>query len=183
MRRAPTLRTHLLATTALSLLALTGCATTEEQSSGSTAPDAAQPSGPPTDTFKDLPQGTPVAFEDLKVGMCSNHRGDVQADQFVGVVDCETPHFLEVVSQVTLPGDASTAFPGDRGVMDLMRTACEPKLAPLIGSRRGSLVSLYLAPLNKKSWDAGNRLGHCAIAFPAPKSGTFAEAGATGGQG
>ncbi|MFG2732696.1 hypothetical protein [Streptomyces canus] len=92
---------------------------------------------------------------------------------------------FEVVSQVTLPGDASTAFPGDRGVMDRMRTACEPKLAPLIGSRRGSLVSLYLALLNKKSWDAGNRLGHCAISFAVPKSGRFAGAGAgaTGGQG
>ncbi|MGW0395928.1 septum formation family protein [Streptomyces sp. NPDC003042] len=179
MRRASTL---LLATTALGLLTLAGCATTADKPAGSAASDAGRPSGPQAggDPFKDLPQGTPVAFKDLKVGMCSNHRGDVQWDGSVGTVDCRTPHFFEIISQVTLPGDASAKFPGDRGVVDQMRAACEPQLAPLIGSRRGTLISLYLAPLNQKSWNAGNRLGHCGIAFAVPRSGTFAEAGGQG---
>ncbi|CAM5231333.1 septum formation family protein [Streptomyces avidinii] len=177
MRRSPTL---LLATAVLGVLTLAGCATTSDKPAGST-PDAGQHSGPPpADPFKDLPQGTPVAFKDLKAGMCSNHRGDVQSDQTVGTVDCGTPHFFEVVSQVTLPDDAAARFPGDRGVMDRMRTACEPKLAPMIGSRRGELISLYLAPMNKKSWEAGNRLGHCGIAYAAPRSGTLAESGGQG---
>ncbi|MFI7360147.1 septum formation family protein [Streptomyces avidinii] len=177
MRRSPTL---LLATAVLGVLTLAGCATTSDKPVGS-APDTDQHSGPPpVDPFKDLPQGTPVAFKDLKAGMCSNHRGDVQSDQTVGTVDCGTPHFFEVVSQVTLPGDAAAPFPGDRGVMDRMRTACEPKLAPMIGSRRGELISLYLAPMNKKSWEAGNRLGHCGIAYAVPRSGTLAESGGQG---
>ncbi|APU40020.1 septum formation family protein [Streptomyces sp. TN58] len=174
MRRSPTL---LLATAALGVLTLTACATTGDKPAGS-APADGQPSGPrPADPFKDLPQGTPVAFKDLKAGMCSNHRGDVQSDQTVGTVDCGTPHFFEVVSQVTLPDGDAAEFPGDRGVMDRMRTACEPQLAPLIGSQRGALISLYLAPMNKKSWDAGNRLGHCGIAYAAPRTGSLAEAG------
>ncbi|MFE5677728.1 septum formation family protein [Streptomyces erythrochromogenes] len=174
MRRSPTL---LLATAALGVLALAGCATTEDKPADS-APAAGQPSGPPSaDPFKDLPQGTPVAFKDLKAGMCSNHRGDVRSDQAVGTVDCATPHFFEVVSQVALPDAEGAEFPGDRGVMDRMRTACEPKLAPMIGSRRGALISLYLAPMDKKSWDAGNRLGHCGIAYAAPSTGTLAESG------
>ncbi|NXY94901.1 septum formation family protein [Streptomyces sp. BR123] len=179
MRRASN---PVLVTAALGLLTLTGCATVDDKPNGSAASDAGRPSGPPAgaDPFKDLPQGTPVAFKDLKTGMCSNHRDDVQADQSIGVVDCTTPHFLEVVSQVTLSAEASAAFPGDRGVMDLMRTACEPTLAPMIGSRRGELISVYLAPMNQKSWDAGNRLGQCAIGYAVPRSGTFAQAGGQG---
>ncbi|MFI5621143.1 septum formation family protein [Streptomyces sp. NPDC051567] len=183
MRRASTLLpATVTVTVALGLLALAGCATTADKPAGATASDAGQPPGPPTgaDPFKDLPQGTPVAFKDLKAGTCSNHRGDVHTDAPVGTVDCRTPHFFEIVSQVTLPGDASAKFPGDRGVMDQMRTACEPKLAPMIGSRRGTLISLYLAPLNKKSWDEGNRLGHCGIAFAVPTPGTLAETGVQG---
>ncbi|MFD6969926.1 septum formation family protein [Streptomyces sp. NPDC059979] len=182
MRRASTLA---LVTAALGLLTLTGCATVDDKPNGSAASDAGRPSGPPAppagaDPFKDLPQGTPVAFKDLKTGMCSNHRGDVQTDQPVGVVDCGTPHFMEIVSQVTLPGEASAPFPGDRGVMDLMRTACEPTLAPMIGAQRGALISVYLTPMNQKSWDAGNRLGQCAIGYAVPRAGAFAKAGGQG---
>ncbi|MEV7912257.1 septum formation family protein [Streptomyces griseus] len=171
------MRRHLtlpLATVALTALMLSGCATTEGEAKDP-APGA-EPSANSQDAMSGLPQGTPTAFSDLKVGMCSNFQGDVSSDQEVGTVDCATPHRFEILSEGRIPKDGNSPFPGDRGVMDAMRTVCAPVLDPLVSKNKGSLIGLLFVPLNKASWESGNRTGYCAITFPEPKTGKIGKA-------
>ncbi|MFD3797014.1 septum formation family protein [Streptomyces californicus] len=165
MRRQLTLS---LATAALTALVLSGCATTEGEAKDP-VPGAEQSAGS-LDAMENLPQGTPTPFADLKAGMCSNFRGNVAADQDIGTVDCTEPHRFEILSAVEIPESGKTPFPGDRGVMDAMRTACEPVLDPLVSKNKGSMIGLLFAPLDKKSWESGNRTGYCAITFPEPRT-------------
>ncbi|MFJ2026947.1 septum formation family protein [Streptomyces sp. NPDC087897] len=171
------MRRHLtfsLATAALTALMLSGCATIQGEAENP-APDAEQ-SANSLDAMNDLPQGTPTAFSDLKVGTCSNFRGNVRSDQEVGTVDCATPHRFEILSETEIPEDAKSPFPGDRGVMDAMRTLCTPVLDPLISKNKGSMIGLLFAPLDKESWESGNRTGYCAITFPEPRTGKIGTA-------
>ncbi|MFE9457088.1 septum formation family protein [Streptomyces californicus] len=163
--------TSSLSTVALTAAVLSGCATTEGTAKESTAPGA-EPSAGFLDAMKDLPQGTPTPFSGLKGGMCSNYRGKVAADQDIGTVDCAEPHRFEILSVAEIrPESGTTPFPGDRGVMDAMRKACEPVLDPLVSKNKGSMIGLLFAPLDKKSWESGNRTGYCAITFPEPRTG------------
>ncbi|MCI4044324.1 septum formation family protein [Streptomyces sp. TRM75563] len=171
------MRRHLtlpLATVALAALMLSGCATTEGEAKDP-APGAEQ-SANSQDAMSGLPQGNPTAFSDLEVGMCSNFQGDVSSDQEVGTVDCATPHRFEILSEGEIPKDGKSPFPGDRGVMDAMRKVCDPVLNPLVSKNKGSLIGLLFVPLNKESWESGNRTGYCAITFPEPKTGKIGKA-------
>ncbi|WP_330239991.1 septum formation family protein [Streptomyces sp. NBC_00525] len=171
------MRNHLassLAAAVLAALMLSGCATTDGEAKGS-GPGVGE-SADSRDAMSDLPRGTPVPFSDLKVGMCSNFQGDVRSDEEVGTVDCATPHRFEILSEGTLPEGKDSPFPGDRGVMSAMRTVCEPVLEPLVSKNRGSIIGLLFVPLNKESWESGNRTGYCAVTFPEPKTGKLGKA-------
>ncbi|MFI1185420.1 septum formation family protein [Streptomyces californicus] len=176
------MRRHLTlfpATVALTAAVLSGCATTEGEANDPTAPGAEQSTGS-LDAMKDLPEGTPTPFSELTAGMCSNFRGKVAADQEIGTVDCAEPHRFEILSVAEIRPEGEpegesegekAPFPGDRGVMDAMRTACEPVLEPFVAKNKGSMIGLFFAPLDKKSWESGNRTGYCAVTFPAPRAG------------
>ncbi|MFE9696818.1 septum formation family protein [Streptomyces sp. NPDC006270] len=171
------MRHHLtlpLATVALTVLTLSGCATTEGEAKDP-APGAER-SAHSRNAMSDLPDGTPTPYSDLKAGMCSNFQGDVRSDQEVGTVDCATPHRFEILSEAEIPRSGESRFPGDRGVMDAMRTLCAPVLDPLVSKNKGSMIGLLFVPLNKDSWEIGNRTGYCAITFPEPKAGKIGEA-------
>ncbi|PZT75724.1 MULTISPECIES: septum formation family protein [unclassified Streptomyces] len=171
------MRNHLassLAAAVLAALMLSGCATTDGEAKGSGA--GAGESADSRDAMRDLPRGTPVAFSDLKVGMCSNFQGDVRSDEQVGTVNCAIPHRFEIVSEGKLPADEKSPFPGDRGVMSAMREVCDPVLEPLVSKNKGSVIGLLFVPLNKESWESGNRTGYCAVTFPEPKTGKIGNA-------
>lgn len=171
------MRHHLtlpLATVALTALMLSGCATTEREAEGP-APGAER-SADSRDAMSDLPVGTPTPYSDLKVGMCSNFQGDVRSDQEVGKVDCAAPHRFEILSEAEISESGESPFLGDRGVMDAMRTLCAPVLDPLVSKNKGSMIGLLFVPLNKDSWEAGNRTGYCSITFPEPRTGKIGKA-------
>ncbi|MET9095343.1 septum formation family protein [Streptomyces cyaneofuscatus] len=171
------MRHHLtlpLAAVALTALMLSGCATTKGEAEDPAS--GAEQSANSRDAMSDLPDGTPIPYADLKVGMCSNFQGDVRSDQEVGTVDCAKPHRFEILSEVDIPESGESPFPGDRGVMDAMRTLCAPVLDPLVSKNKGSMIGLLFVPLNKDSWEAGNRTGYCSVTFPEPKTGKIGKA-------
>ncbi|MEU0662992.1 septum formation family protein [Streptomyces lavendulocolor] len=165
MSRAPLLR---LATALAAVAVVAGCATTEP---GHDDAVKGPPPNNPFEAMKDLPQGTPVPYAELGPGMCSNHYGQVSADQKVGTVDCADPHVFEIVSSSVLPDPKGAPFPGDRALAERLRVACQSVLDPVAAGAPGSRIRLHFMAYDQRSWDAGNRTGHCAITYTKPTPG------------
>ncbi|QGV78837.1 septum formation family protein [Streptomyces ficellus] len=167
MSRAPLLR--LAAALAAAAAVVVGCATTEQHGHD----DAAQGPPPknPFEAMKHLPRGTPVPYAQLGPGTCSNHYGEVSADQEVGTVDCADPHAFEIISTTVLPDAATATYPGDRALADKLRIACRPVLDPITAGAQGSRVRLHFMAYDERSWNAGNRRGYCAITYTEPTTG------------
>ncbi|MGC0330544.1 hypothetical protein RKD23_003534 [Streptomyces sp. SAI-170] len=144
-----------------------GCATIE----GGVDGEAVESSRGSGDPMAGLPEGRPVRYGSLAVGMCSNDDGAVGAAEPVGVVDCATPHRFEILAKVRVPGGADAPFPGRNALVDALTKACDPTLEPLVAAARGSRIGMQLLPFDEKSWADGNRTGYCAVTFPEPTAG------------
>ncbi|MFE0424033.1 septum formation family protein [Streptomyces sp. NPDC058953] len=156
--------------TALTAVALVaGCTTT----SADDPADSAKEPRKQSDAMKGLPEGRPVPYSSLAVGMCSNDDGAVTAADKVGVVDCTTPHRLEILAKVRIPEAANAPFPGQNPLVKTLTKLCDPALEPVLAAAPpGGRIGMQLLPFDKESWESGNRTGYCAVTFPEPATGS-----------
>ena len=103
------------------------------------------------------------AWNTLFGGECIDPFGSAWAEEFT-VVDCAAPHAAQLVYRGTLPGDATTPFPGE----SRDRLADEPALhgARRDRRRRGRRASNDLQvqaafPVTEEQWAAGERTYYC----------------------
>ncbi|MFD4141925.1 septum formation family protein [Streptomyces sp. NPDC058572] len=177
MGRIP--RTLSLAAAAVTVLCVGGCATTDSGHDETTPGPSA--TGNPFDAMKGLPQGSPTPYAQLDAGMCSNHWGDVKADQKVGTVDCADRHVFEIISKAVLDGGEDAPYPGQNALVNQLRTACDKALEPVLAGARGSRIGLHFMAFDQASWDKGNRTGYCAVTSTRPTTGKVAGAPASQG--
>lgn len=107
-------------------------------------------------------EGTTVAIGDLKVGQCLSEEAATGEVGIAQAVDCEKPHFGEVMSagNVKTKGDRFDATK----IAELANNFCITSFEKFAGLRydRSELEMFPLVP-SEKSWAKGDRIATCII--------------------
>jgi hypothetical protein len=107
-------------------------------------------------------EGTTVAIGDLKVGQCLSEEAATGEVGIAQAVDCEKPHFGEVMSagNVRTKGDRFDATK----IAELANNFCITSFEKFAGLRydRSELEMFPLVP-SQKSWAKGDRIATCII--------------------
>ena len=107
-------------------------------------------------------EGTTVAIGDLKVGHCLSEEAATGEVGIAQAVDCEKPHFGEVMSagNVRTKGDRFDATK----IAELANNFCITSFEKFAGLRydRSELEMFPLVP-SEKSWAKGDRIASCII--------------------
>ncbi len=99
--------------------------------------------------------------EELELGTCIN--GDISSGTLQGIdqVDCDSPHFGQVVGMLTVPGGP---YPGTDTLTDEAEQPCKTALAEYAGIELSTSV-LDLVPLlpSESAWEDGDRTVLCLV--------------------
>jgi len=117
-------------------------------------------------TTETLPEGDPVAANEIEVGDCFNDLADEGAVDYSDfpVVACREPHDNEVFHLFDVPEAADAAYPGDTRVADVARDGCLGAFEPYVGRPyRRSVLEILAVPPSVGSWSSGDREVLCAL--------------------
>ncbi|MFE5332437.1 septum formation family protein [Embleya sp. NPDC056575] len=109
-----------------------------------------------------MDSGKPVAYTELRPGMCSNHAGKVRADDMVGVVDCTAAHRFEIVATLKMPDPPGAPYPGQGGLTTRAHEGCASLLRERIAANLHE-IRYYFIATEEAGWVAGNRSFHCGV--------------------
>lgn len=113
-----------------------------------------------------LPEGEPVAANEVEVGDCFNDLADEGAIDYSDfpVVACREPHDNEVFHLFEVPEPADAAYPGDTRVADVARDGCLDAFEPYVGRPyQRSVLEILAVPPSVGSWSTGDREVLCAL--------------------
>lgn len=127
--------------------------------------------------------GRPVPFSQLGPGLCSNDQNEVTHTATVAVVDCTEPHTYQIVAVGDLPDGPTVAFPGQKALVEKLRTACDEKAGAFLVQGEQRFTKYILMPMDEASWKAGNRHYACGVfgAGLQPTTGSVMSASPTSG--
>jgi hypothetical protein len=110
-----------------------------------------------------------VLAVDLRPGDCiaNPRRDEVVTILAVDVVDCETPHDLEVIARVVHPADEQADFPGDDALIEHADASCLDGFEAWVGRpyAESVLELTYMWP-HASGWATGDRTIMCIAALP-----------------
>lgn len=88
--------------------------------------------------------------------------GDCMSDD--GPVECDEPHWGEIIAIPTFPGDADDPYPGDEEIADLVDAECRDELARADTTSGDLPINVRAPGLTAFDWAAGSRQFEC-LAF------------------
>ncbi|CAN5542824.1 hypothetical protein BH18ACT1_BH18ACT1_05440 [soil metagenome] len=117
-------------------------------------------------TTTTLPEGDPVAADEIEVGDCFNDLADDGAVEYSDfpVVQCRRPHDNEVFHLFAVDEPPSAEYPGNEQVASLAREGCLGAFQPYVGREyTQSVFEILAVPPSIEGWRSGDREVLCAL--------------------